>query len=350
MPGMTSRERFLAALHGDPVDRPPVWLMRQAGRYLPEYRAIRSSHGFWDVCQTPELSTRVALEPLQRFGLDAAIVFSDILVIPHALGLGVSFGKGEGPRFERPLRTRADLAAWQREGLAERLRYVPDAVRHLRRALNDQYGLVGFAGAPFTLYAYCVEGGSSDDFRTARTLLYANPDLARAALHALAEAVADLALAQVEAGADAIQLFDTWGGLLAIDEYREFAVPPLRHAIERIKASGKPVLLFARGGHHLLTALGETGASGFSLDWRTPWSTARAAYPRHILQGNIDPILLLNSPDVVRQRTRELLASMQWTSLSRSCIVNLGHGILPETPPENVAALAQTVAEFRKQS
>jgi uroporphyrinogen decarboxylase len=350
MSDMTSRERFLAALQGEPVDRPPVWLMRQAGRYLPGYRAIRKEHGFWDVCHQPEISTRVALEPLERFRLDAAIVFSDILVVPQALGLGVSFGKGEGPQFERPLRTRADLDSWQRERIAERLEFVPRAVRHLKVALQDRYGLVGFAGAPFTLFAYSVEGGSSEDFRLARTMMYANPSLAREALHVISEAVADLAVAQVEAGADAIQLFDTWGGLLSIDEYREFAVPPLRHAVERIKATGRPVVLFARAGHHLLPALGETGANGFSLDWRTPWSSARAAYPKHVLQGNLDPILLLNSPDVVRQRTRELLASMQWTSLSRSCIVNLGHGIVPETPPESVAALVDTVAEFRKHS
>ncbi len=348
MTSMTSRERFLAALTGQPVDRPPVWLMRQAGRYLPGYRAVRAQHGFWDVCHQPEISTQVALEPLERFQLDAAIVFSDILVVPQALGLGVSFGKGEGPQFERPLRTRADLESWQRDGIAQRLEFVPRAVRHLKAALRDRYGLVGFAGAPFTLFAYSVEGGGSDDFRLARTMLYANPALAREALQVMAHAVADLAVAQVEAGADAIQLFDTWGGLLSIDEYREFAVPPLKLAIERIQSAGAPVLLFVRGGHHLLPVLGETGANGFSLDWRTPWSAARSAYPKHLLQGNLDPILLLNQPDIIRVRTRELLESMQWTSLSRSCIVNLGHGIVPETPPESVAALVETVAEYRK--
>ncbi len=229
---MHSRERFLAALRGDALDRPPVWLMRQAGRYLPGYRALRAEHSFWDVCQKPELSTRAALEPLDRYALDAAIVFSDILVVPLAMGLGVSFGPGEGPRIAKPLRTGADYDAWQLDGVLGRIDYLPRAVAHLKQTLQDRYGILGFAGAPFTLFAYCVEGGGSEDFREARTLMHRDPALAKRALNTIADVVADLLLAQVDAGADAVQLFDSWGGLLAPDEYRDFALP----ALQRITA------------------------------------------------------------------------------------------------------------------
>lgn len=343
---MHSRERFLAALRGDALDRPPVWLMRQAGRYLPGYRALRAEHSFWDVCQNPELSTRAALEPLDRFKLDAAIVFSDILVVPLAMGLGVSFGPGEGPRIARPLRTGADLDAWQLDGVLDRIAYLPNAVKHLKATLQDRYGILGFAGAPFTLFAYCVEGGGSDDFREARTLMHRDPQLAKRALNTIADVVAGLLMRQVEAGADAVQLFDSWGGLLAPDEYREFALPALQRITEKLRARNVPTLLFVRGGHHLLPLLGETGVTGFSLDWRTEWQVAREMYPEHLLQGNIDPVLLLGSADVIRQRTRALLETMKRTSDGRSCILNLGHGILPGTPPETVAALCDTVAEF----
>ena len=343
---MQPRERFLAALRGDALDRPPVWLMRQAGRYLPGYRALRAEHSFWDVCQNPALSTRAALEPLDRYALDAAIVFSDILVVPLAMGLGVSFGPGEGPRIAKPLRTGADYDAWQLDGVLERIAYLPRAVAHLKETLEDRYGILGFAGAPFTLFAYCVEGGGSDDFREARMLMHRDPALAKRALNTIADVVADLLLAQVAAGADAVQLFDSWGGLLAPDEYREFALPALQRITATLNAQKVPTLLFVRGGHHLLPLLGESGVTGFSLDWRTEWQVARELYPKHLLQGNIDPVLLLGNADVIRQRTRALLEVMKKTTDGRSCILNLGHGILPGTPPETVAALVETAAEF----
>ncbi len=342
---MHPRERFMAALRGDAVDRPPVWLMRQAGRYLPGYRQLRAEHSFWDVCQNAELSTRAALEPLDKFKLDAAIVFSDILVVPLALGLGVSFGPGEGPRIAKPLRTGADLDAWNVDGAVSRIDYLPRAISHLKLTLKERYGILGFAGAPFTLFAYCVEGGGSDDFREARTLMHRDPALARRALNTIADVVADLLLAEIQAGADAVQLFDSWGGLLAPDEYRDFALPALQRITAKI---GKqvPTLLFVRGGHHLMPLLGESGVTGFSLDWRTEWEVARKMYPDHLLQGNVDPILLLGNAESVRKRTRELLETMKRTSEGRHCILNLGHGILPGTPPENVAALCDTAAEF----
>lgn len=342
---MQSRERFLAALSGEAVDRPPVWLMRQAGRYLPEYRATRAVHGFWDVCRTPELSTKVALEPLAKFALDAAIVFSDILVVPDALGMGVSFGqdKKEGPQIAHPLRTRADLEAWPVKEVAQRLRFIPEALRHLRSALNGSHGLIGFAGAPFTLFAYMVEGSGSDDFVHARTLLHREPELAHQALRSLADLVSDLLLAEIDAGADAVQIFDTWGGLLSADEYREFAVPAIRHIAERLGAKNK-LLLYVKNSHHLLPLFGETGCSGFSLDWRISLREARALYPRHVLQGNIDPVLLFSPEATVRERTRAFVKEARELTGGARTIVNLGHGILPGTPVENVKALCDEVA------
>lgn len=340
---MDSRARFLAALKGEAVDRPPVWLMRQAGRYLPGYRAVRAEHGFWDVCHSPELSTKVALEPLALFPLDAAIVFSDILVIPQALGLGVTFGTGEGPQVAHPLRSEADFAKWQREGLVERLAFLPRAVAHLKAALAGSHALLGFAGAPWTLFCYAVEGSGSDEFMKPRVMLHTDGALARKAMDLLADAAADLLEAQLAAGCDAVQLFDTWGGLLSPEEYKAFVVPSLRRVTDRIRAKGGTTLLYVRGGHHLLPVLGEAGVDGISLDWRTPFADARALYPTLLLQGNIDPVLLFAPPDVVRARTKALLDTMKAGSKYRRCIVNLGHGILPGTPVESVAALAETV-------
>jgi uroporphyrinogen decarboxylase len=343
-----SRQRLLGAFQGEALDRPAVWLMRQAGRYLSGYRAVRAQHGFWDVCRTPELSTKVALEPMARFPLDAAIVFSDILVIPEALGLDVSFatGGGEGPRIGRPLRSARDLAEWHVDGVLPRLQFVADAARHLRAALPADKGLLGFAGAPFTLFCYVVDGGSSDDFKHARTLLATEPSLAERALGTLADIAADLLCAQVDAGCDVVQLFDTWGGLLSRDEYVRFAVPALRRITERVRAHSHGrghTLLFVRGGHHLLPVLGETGVDGLSLDWRTPWREARALHPRLVLQGNVDPVALFAGADEVRRRTRALLQHMRADDDGRRSIVNLGHGILPGTPEDAVAALVEEV-------
>lgn len=338
---MTPRERLIAALRCEPTDRPPVWLMRQAGRYLPGYRATRANAGFWEVCQSPELSTAVALEPLRLFPLDAAIVFSDILVILEALGLGVTFLKGEGPAIARKLKDRADLAAWQTEGLMERLAFLPNAVAHLRAAIGEERGLLGFAGAPWTLLGYAVDGNSSDELLRARTLLRTDPALATEALGLLADAGSALLMAQIEAGADAVQVFDTWGGLLDRDTYARFAIPALKRMIAPVRELGRPVILFVRGGHHLLSLLPRTGATAFSLDWRSPLHEARALLPGAALQGNLDPTLLFAGPELVRQATRELLAQMH--ALGPGFVVNLGHGILPGTPPEAVAALCDTV-------
>lgn len=318
--------------------------MRQAGRYLPGYRDVRRQHGFWDVCHTPELSTRVALEPLARFPLDAAIVFSDILVVPEALGLGVTFGAGEGPQLARVLKSASDLAAWKVEGAASRLSFVIEAVRHLQQTLAGSHGILGFSGAPFTLFAYCVEGGGSDDFAAARVMLHREPALAERAMATLAELSVEYLEGQCAAGADVVQLFDTWGGLLDRADYARFAVPALRRVIEPLQARGRKVLLFVKGGQHLLPVLAETGADGFSLDWRVDWREARARFPRAVLQGNIDPMLLLAGSEVVRERTRALLATIGESEGGRRAIVNLGHGIHKDTPPDAVLALCEEVA------
>lgn len=341
---MESRARFLAALQGQQVDRPPVWLMRQAGRYLPGYREVRAKASFWDLCHDPELTTAVALEPLRRFKLDAAIVFSDILVVPKALGLGVTFGPGEGPKLAHPLRTPADLEAWTVKGSRERLQFVVDAVKHLSTTLAGSHGILGFAGAPFTLLAYATAGGGSDDFLEARTMLHQQPQLAERALATLADVTAEYLEAQCEAGADLVQLFDTWGGLLDREDYVRFAVPALRRITEPLRARGRKVLLFVRGGQHLLPVLGEANIDGLSLDWRTDWREARTRYPRAILQGNLDPALLMAGEQPVRAATASLLRTMNEVEGARRCIVNLGHGIHQHTPPENVAALCDEVA------
>jgi uroporphyrinogen decarboxylase len=342
---MNSRERFLRAVNGESVDRPPVWLMRQAGRYLPGYRAVRAEHGFWDVCHDPNLSTKVALEPLALFKLDAAIVFSDILVIPQALGLGVTFGKGEGPQVAKPLRTAADLAAWNTSNLLDRLQFLPRAVAHLKDALKEQYGILGFAGAPWTLFSYMVEGSGSDDFKHPRVMLHSDPALARKALATIADSVAELLEAQCAAGADLVQLFDTWGGLLSAEEYAAFALPPLRRITDALHKQGRKVLLFVRGGHHLLPLLGDSGADGFSLDWRTPWDEARTRYPRHLLQGNIDPILLFAPDSEVKAATVRHLKTVKAFDGGKRSIINLGHGIAVGTPESAVRTLCDTVAE-----
>ncbi|MFO0594643.1 MAG: uroporphyrinogen decarboxylase [Myxococcaceae bacterium] len=341
---MNSRERFLAALQGDRLDRPPVWLMRQAGRYLPGYREVRGKASFWELCHDPELTTAVALEPLRRFKLDAAIVFSDILVVPQALGLGVTFGPGEGPKLERRFATSADLAAWTVNGARQRLQFVVDAVKALSTTLSGSHGILGFAGAPFTLLAYCTAGGGSDDFLEARSLLHAQPALAEKALATLADVTAEYLDAQCEAGADIVQLFDTWGGLLDREDYLRFAVPALRRITEPLRARGRKVLLFVRGGQHLLPVLGEANIDGLSLDWRVDWREARARYPRSILQGNLDPALLFAGADVVKGATASLLRQMRETDEGRRCIVNLGHGIHKDTPPAAVSALCDEVA------
>ena len=342
---LTKRERFLRACRGEPCDRPPVWFMRQAGRYLPEYRAVRERVDFLTLCKTPELAAEVTFQPLRRFGFDAAILFSDILVVPEAMGLALSFGAGEGPRFADPVRTRADVARLRRIDPVRDLGYVPAAVRAIKAGLPDGEALIGFAGAPFTLACYAVEGEGSSSFARARALMHADPAAYDELMTRLADAVADYLLAQVEAGADAVQLFDTWAGLLDEATYAARVAPHVQAVVERLAGAGVPRIYFAANGQHLLGTVARLGVEVVGVDWRTPLEAARGSLPAGTaVQGNLDPVLLLAPAAAAVARAREILAEGDEVP---GHIFNLGHGIVPQTPPETVAAVAAAVREFR---
>ena len=337
-------DTLLRALRREPTDYTPIWLMRQAGRYLPEYNATRARAGsFMGLCTNPELAAEVMLQPLKRFALDAAILFSDILTVPDAMGLGLHFVDGEGPRFARPLVDEEAVA-----GLAapdpERLRYVFDAVAAIKRALAGKLPLLGFAGSPFTLACYMIEGGGSADFARVRRMLYARPDLLHRILSVNAEAVAAYLAQQVAHGADALMVFDTWGGLLTTEAYRHFSLAYIRTVLERVgKATGgaTPTIVFTKGGGQWLESIADTGCSAIGVDWMTDMAAARARVGGRVaLQGNLDPLALLATPDVVRAQAAAILDA---AGTSPGFIFNLGHGIVPTTPPDNVAALVEFV-------
>lgn len=337
-------DTLLRALRREPTDYTPIWLMRQAGRYLPEYNATRARAGsFMGLCTNPELAAEVTLQPLKRFALDAAILFSDILTVPDAMGLGLHFVDGEGPRFARPLVDEEAVA-----GLAapdpERLRYVFDAVAAIKRALAGKLPLLGFAGSPFTLACYMIEGGGSADFARVRRMLYARPDLLHRILSVNAEAVAAYLAQQVAHGADALMVFDTWGGLLTTEAYRHFSLAYIRTVLERVgKATGgaTPTIVFTKGGGQWLESIADTGCSAIGVDWMTDMAAARARVGGRVaLQGNLDPLALLATPDVVRAQAAAILDA---AGTSPGFIFNLGHGIVPTTPPDNVAALVEFV-------
>ena len=338
--------RLMRALARRSVDRTPVWLMRQAGRYLPEYRATRARAGsFLALCTTPELACEVALQPLRRFRLDAAILFSDILTIPHAMGLGLHFADGEGPRFERPLRSAREISRLSPPDPEEELRYVMDAVRLLRAELGGRVPLIGFAGSPWTLATYMVEGGSSLHFARAKGLLYEEPGAAHRLLAVLAESVRSYLRAQVEAGAEALLIFDTWGTVLAPDEYRTFSLAYLERIVRGLKADvDTPVILFGRGGGQWLHELAATGCDGLGIDWTVDLGRARREVgDRVALQGNLDPCVLYASPATIREQVRRLLEAY---GPGPGHVFNLGHGLQPGMDPERVAAAVDAVHEL----
>jgi uroporphyrinogen decarboxylase len=340
---------LLRALLRMPVPRTPVWMMRQAGRYLPEYRATRERAGsFLKLCMTPELACEVTLQPLARFPLDAAILFSDILTIPHALGLGLQFETGEGPRIERPVRTKADV---QKLGVPDptvELRYVLDAVTLIRRELAGRVPLIGFAGSPWTVATYIVEGGSSREFSRIKALMYDEPSTLHALLDLLARSTLAYLNAQITAGAQAVMIFDTWGGVLAPTQYREFS---LRY-MEQIAASLKresdgrrvPLILFTKGGGAWLESMAATGCDALGVDWTTDLADARRAVKDTVaLQGNLDPNCLYASPEIIRAQVANVLASY---GHGHGHVFNLGHGIHPAVPPEHAAAMIAAVHEL----
>ena len=318
--------------------------MRQAGRYLPEYRATRAQAGdFMSLCRNPELACEVTLQPLRRFALDAAILFSDILTVPDAMGLGLYFSEGEGPRFERPVQDEKAIRALGVPDPNDALGYVMDAVRTIRDALAGSVPLIGFGGSPWTLATYMVEGGSSKDFARIKTLIYDRPELADQLLSTLAEASAQYLSAQVEAGAQAIMVFDTWGGALPPAAYRRFSLQPMAHIVQRIRRDhpGVPVTLFTKNGGQHLEIMADTGCDALGLDWTTELGDARRRVgDRVALQGNLDPAMLHASPERIREGVAEVLASY---GQGPGHIFNLGHGITPGVDPEHAQALVEAV-------
>ena len=344
-------DTLLRALRREPTPYTPVWLMRQAGRYLPEYNATRKRAGsFMDLCTSPDLATEVALQPLARFALDAAILFSDILTVPDAMGLGLHFAEGEGPRFREPLVDEASIVRLAMPDLS-RLNYVFDAVSAIKKALDGRVPLLGFAGSPFTLACYMIEGAGSADFARVRRMLYARPDLLHRVLSVNADAVAAYLAQQVAHGADAVMIFDTWGGLLAADAYPKFSLDYIARIIDRLReaAPTTPVIVFTKGGGQWLERIAECGCDAVGIDWTTDIGAARRRIGARVaVQGNLDPVALLATTTAVETETRAIIAA---AGTQPGHIFNLGHGILPSTPPENVAALVECVhAESRAAS
>ncbi|MBK9950590.1 MAG: uroporphyrinogen decarboxylase [Candidatus Competibacteraceae bacterium] len=341
-------DRLLRALLRQPVDRTPVWLMRQAGRYLPEYRATRTRAGsFLTLCQTPELACEVTLQPLERFPLDAAILFSDILTIPDAMGLGLSFSEGEGPRFARPVRSSADIARLDAPDPEVELRYVMDAVRLIRRELAGRVPLIGFAGSPWTLATYMVEGGSSKDFICVKGLLYDQPKLLHQLLEVTARAVTAYLNAQTAAGAQALMVFDTWGGILSPRAYREFSLEYMARIVAGLNREAEqqriPVILFTKGGGAWLEDLAATGCDALGVDWTVDLGEARRRVGARVaLQGNLDPAVLAAAPEGIRAQTARVFADF---GAGDGHVFNLGHGIQPWTDPEHVRVLVEAARE-----
>ena len=335
---------FLAALRGETPTRRPLWIMRQAGRYLPEYRAVRERVSFHELCTTPELACEVTLQPLRRFDLDAGIIFSDILTPLAPMGAEFDFSRG-APKLAAPLRDGRELAGLRVVDPREELGFVADAIR-LVRAERPEIPLIGFGGAPLTLAAYLVEGGGSSDFRNFKTLLYTRPDLAVSLLDTLAEQVGRHLEMQVEAGCAAVQIFDSWAAILHPDDYRTFALPPLRKIMAHLEPLGVPRILFSKGGMGNLDTLRMVGADALSLDWTCDLARVAAQDPTLILQGNLDPVVLYGSDDEIKRRARAVCRAGDHAA---GHVFNLGHGILPTTPPDAVSLLVDTVHAHRSE-
>ncbi len=340
---------ILRALLREPVERTPIWIMRQAGRYLPEYRATREQAGsFMDLCTNPELACEVTMQPLRRYALDAAILFSDILTIPDAMGLGLYFSPGEGPRFERRVADRAAVDALPVPDPEDELRYVLDAVSVIRRTLDGRVPLIGFSGSPWTLATYMVEGGSTRTFARSKAMLYDDPAAAHALLGKLADSVTTYLNAQIRRGAQAVQIFDTWGGALSPRLFREYSLAYIGRIVEGLQreADGRrvPVIVFCKGCNGHLEAIADTGCDALGVDWTLGLDEARARVgDRVALQGNLDPAVLYASPETIRTEARRTLEAFGEGS---GHVFNLGHGVTPDLDPAHVGALVDAVHEF----
>jgi uroporphyrinogen decarboxylase len=342
-------DRFLRALKREPVDMTPVWMMRQAGRYLPEYRASRQKAGsFMDLCTNPELACEVTLQPLARYPLDAAILFSDILTIPDAMGLGLYFETGEGPRFKKIVRTAADVEALPIPDVESDLGYVMKAVSTIRRELNGSVPLIGFSGSPWTLATYMVEGGSSKDFRHLKAMIYDQPDVAHQLLDKLAQTVIAYLNAQIRHGAQAVQIFDTWGGSLSAEAYQQFSLRYMEQIVDGLirdhDGRAVPVILFTKNGGLWLESMAATGCDALGLDWTINIGDARRRVGDKVaLQGNMDPAVLYASPATIRAEVKRILNDF---GDHPGHVFNLGHGITPEVDPEHARVFIEAVHEF----
>ncbi len=349
MSAVLQNDLLLRALLREHTPRRPIWLMRQAGRYLPEYRATRARVGnFMGMCTNPQIACEVTLQPIDRYPLDAAILFSDILTIPHAMNLGLEFEAGEGPRFERPVRTAADIAKIGVPDPAQELRYVIDAVALIRRELDGRVPLIGFAGSPWTVATYMVEGGGSKTFGQIKRMMYEAPRELHRLLELLAKATILYLNAQIAAGAQAVMLFDTWGGVLTPAQYEEFSLRYMAEVVDALtrKAEGRrvPNIVFTKGGGAWLSKIAAIGCDAVGVDWTTDLAAARLAVDGRVaLQGNLDPAALFASPDTLRSETLRVLRSF---GAADGHVFNLGHGITPDVDPERVAVLVDTVRSY----
>ena len=344
-------DRFLRALKREPVDMTPVWMMRQAGRYLPEYRASRQKAGsFMDLCTNPDLACEVTLQPLARYPLDAAILFSDILTIPDAMGLGLYFETGEGPRFRKTVRTAADVEALPIPDVESDLDYVVKAVSTIRRELNGSVPLIGFSGSPWTLATYMVEGGSSKDFRHLKAMIYDQPEVAHQLLDKLAQTVITYLNAQIRHGAQAVQIFDTWGGALSAEAYQQFSLRYMKQIVDGLirdhEGRAVPVILFTKNGGLWLESMAGTGCDALGLDWTINIGDARRRVVDTVaLQGNMDPAVLYASPATIRAEVKRILNDF---GDHPGHVFNLGHGITPEVDPEHARVFIEAVHEFSR--
>jgi len=349
--GQLKNDRLIRALRRQDVDCTPVWIMRQAGRYLPEYRATRERAGdFLTLCQTPELACEVTLQPLERFDLDAAILFSDILTIPDAMGLGLTLHEGEGPRFARPVRSATEVAALGVPDPERDLGYVMDAIRLIRHELAGRVPLIGFSGSPWTLATYMVEGQGSRDFARIKSMLYNEPSAVRQLLRVLSESVSIYLTAQAQAGAQALMIFDTWGGVLGHAEYRHFSLDPMEQIVEYLRsdpvASQLPLIVFTKGGGQWLARIAAIGCDALGCDWTTSLREARRQVQDQVaLQGNLDPAILYASPERIRSGVADVLEDF---GPGPGHVFNLGHGVTPGVDPDHVKVLVDAVHEFSR--
>ncbi|APF19424.1 Uroporphyrinogen decarboxylase [Caldithrix abyssi DSM 13497] len=347
---MSENNLFLKAIHKKPVERTPVWIMRQAGRYLPEYRALRDKYDFLTVCKTPELAAEVTLQPIKRFGFDAAILFSDILVVPEAMGQTLEFMPDHGPKLTPPIRSAEQVERLTTAEIVDKLQYVAQAIKVIRNELDENTALIGFSGSPFTLAAYMIEGKPTRHFKHIKGMMYREPQILEALLQKLTEAIVEYLQMQIQAGVQAVQVFDTWGSVLPLHLYEPFSARYMKEIAYKLQKNGVPVILFGMGGIDHLIQLGDSLAQALGVEWQTDMEQAiRLLHPEYALQGNLDPTVLYGSKETI---TREVERILKIFGKQNGHIFNLGHGIHPDVPLENVEHLVQEVrrisAELRK--